>query len=307
MYLSYSILRKPSDTVLIMSIQSTHQDGPFIVQPKATHTHTFLLLHGLGSTGERFGEELLRTGVTASGRSLQDIFPGAKFVFPTSRKRRSSAFNRSILTQWFDIASLQDPSYKRDRQLRGLSQSASDVLAILARELKLVAPSHIILGGLSQGCAMSLAILLSVSQPLGGFVGMSGWLPHQRDLEAAIERADDDDDDDPFARNGDDNQTPNSLAIDAHVFARDLLSLDQQHAPASERGTAIATPIFLGHGSEDEKIAADLGKAASEVLQKVGFKVDWKLYEGQGHWYKIPDEINDLVSFVNSLSGWQPG
>ena len=30
-----------------------------------------------------------------------------------------------------------------------------------------------------------------------------------------------------------------------------------------------------------------------------------KAYENQGHWYKIPHEIDDIVDFITSRVGWE--
>src|SRR5882757_1624688 len=95
---------------------------PFIIEPSSgRHTHSFILLHGLGSNGEKFGSELLETGICSisNGKKLTEILPDAKFIFPTSQRRRSSAFSRARLTQWFDIASLDDPSYRSYTQIQG--------------------------------------------------------------------------------------------------------------------------------------------------------------------------------------------
>ena len=66
---------------------------PYIVEPAADHTHTFILLHGLGFNDEKFGRELFDTGKTSNSRLLSQHFPGARFVFPTARWRRSSALS----------------------------------------------------------------------------------------------------------------------------------------------------------------------------------------------------------------------
>lgn len=31
--------------------------------------------------------------------------------------------------------------------------------------------------------------------------------------------------------------------------------------------------------------------------------VTWKVYEGFGHWYKMPDEIDDIVRFLQEKVG----
>jgi lysophospholipase-2 len=48
------------------------------------------------------------------------------------------------------------------------------VEAELARD---ILPERIVLGGFSQGCAISLLSMLSSRHKLGGLVCLSGWLP----------------------------------------------------------------------------------------------------------------------------------
>lgn len=38
-------------------------------------------------------------------------------------------------------------------------------------------------------------------------------------------------------------------------------------------------------------------------MRAAGYCVDWKRYENQGHWYKIPDQIDDIVNFISRI-GW---
>ncbi|KAF5000639.1 hypothetical protein FDECE_11176 [Fusarium decemcellulare] len=276
------------------------REPPYVVEPREPHTYTFILLHGLGSNGEKFGAEFLDTGLTSSGRKLTELFPGARFVFPTSKRRRSTAFGRSMLTQWFDIVRLEDPSYRKERQLDGLVESAREIREILAAELQKVQPQNLILGGLSQGCAMSLAVLLSLEHSVGGFVGMSGYLTYQSDLETAIK--DEIDDDNPFEDlEGSNEQTS---AVKAQALQRDLLSLHFLDHPSQDT-TAFKTPVFLGHGKEDDKVPYKLGEGAARLIRDAGYQVEWKCYENQGHWYKIPNQIDDICQFMASKVGWE--
>ncbi|KND87309.1 Acyl-protein thioesterase 1 [Tolypocladium ophioglossoides CBS 100239] len=268
---------------------------PFTIQPTAPHTHSFLLLHGLGSNGEKFGRELLETGVCSNGKSLMDEFPGARFIFPTAKRRRSSAWRRAKLTQWFDIASLDDPSHRSDTQLEGLAESSREILGLINQESREVPRGNIILGGLSQGCAISLCCLLAMDCPIGGFIGMSGWLPFQKDIKNLTKDDEEEfDGENPFASSEQDTQ---DLVAKVVSFARDLLDLDEP-GQATKVNSAIATPIFLGHGNVDDKIKPSLGEDACETLRAVGFDVLWRTYKDQGHWYKIPDEIDDLAAFI---------
>jgi predicted esterase len=275
---------------------------PFIIEPSSHHTHSLIFLHGIGSNGEKFGKELIETGICGSGKRLTEIFPGARFIFPTSKRRRSSAFNRAMLTQWFDIASLDDPSYRNNTQVHGLQESYREVLQLVNQESAKVLTPNIILGGPSQGCAMALICLLAIDFPVGGFLGMSGWLPFSNDIAELARIEEDPRDDDPF---GSDLELQEPVAK-VLGFIRDLLTLS---IPDSADGvkSALSTPIFLGHGAVDEKVRSCLGEDARDVMRSVGFQVEWRCYKEQGHWYKVPDEIDDIVEFLRSKAGWTLG
>ncbi len=93
-------------------------------------------------------------------------------------------------------------------------------------------------------------------------------------------------------------------AVRATIFAKDLLGLPLLEKPGRE-STAYSTPIFLGHGSADEKVPCSLGEATAAILEKADYKVELKVYHGLGHWYKIPDEIDDIVEFLALVVGWK--
>ena len=284
--------------------QARGSPAPFVVEPTAPHTRTFILLHGLGSNGEKFGKELLDTGKTSGGLTLAQLFPGAKFIFPTAKRRRSTAFGRSMLTMWFDPIHYQDPPLPKELQVPGLADSATDLLELIQREAETnqLGPENIVFGGLSQGCAMSLSLLLSLDHPIGGFIGMSGYLPFREDIDEAMEEPPDDGDN-PFSCD-EDVQDKLDPVTRASVFERDLLELPPVEDPEAKK-TALATPIFLGHGAVDEKVPCSRGEAMSRTVQAAGYKTRWKRYEGLGHWYKIPDEIDDIVEFLRGNVGWQ--
>jgi predicted esterase len=288
----------------------------FIVEPSTRHTHSFILLHGLGSNGEKFGKELIESGICADGRRLPEIFPGARFIFPTSKRRRSSAFGRAMLTQWFDIASLDDPSHRSHKQVKGLQESSREILDLVNLEAAKVPRENITLGGMSQGCAMGLVCLLAMESPVGRFIGMSGWLPFRHEIDPILGLDEDgnaidehgggqDDDifgtspDEPFATSpnssSEEQQKPVVKAL-AHI--RELLAFDSAESPCMDK-SALTTPIFLGHGESDEKIKHSFGVSACRTLRSLGFQVTLRSYPGLGHWYKIPDEIDDIVAFVH--------
>ena len=267
---------------------------PFVVQPSQKRTQTFILLHGLGSNGEKFGAELLETGITSNAQKLTEIFPGARFIFPTAKKRRSSAFKRAKINQWFDIASLDDPAFKRETQYDGLADSTNHLLKIIEAELETIQPERVILGGLSQGCAMAVSLMLGLDVVLGGVIGMSGWLPFQCDIADVISQPDLSE-----QESGDDifEATDSDPIVDALLLQRDILSTECNDATKIK--TCLSTPVFIGHGQADEKINVSLGEGIVSTLRSLGMNVTWRQYD-HGHWYKIPDEIDDIVQFIAS-------
>lgn len=39
-------------------------------------------------------------------------------------------------------------------------------------------------------------------------------------------------------------------------------------------------------------------------MKSIGFPVEWRSYSEQGHWYKIPEEIDDIVAFIQAKVKW---
>ncbi|KAI0025321.1 phospholipase/carboxylesterase [Xylariomycetidae sp. FL0641] len=271
----------------------------YIVEPTVQHKFSIMLLHGRGSNGKDFGRELLDTGVTSNGSTLAQLLPGARWIFPTAPLRRACAFNRCIIRQWFDIARVSNPLYRKEVQLQGLAESVVELRALLEQETSRIPSENIVLGGISNGCAMSLSMLLSLEHPLGGFIGMSGYLPWQEDIEEELREWKDrpEPDDDLFESEHGDSEQSGDPAVKALVFVRDLLCVEPLVNPSREQ-TACSTPVFLGHGALDEKKPYREGEAAARTMRAAGYQVEWKLYPNLGHWYQVPEEIDDIVEFI---------
>ena len=294
-------------TDLMEKIKRSYPE-PLVFQPSSHHTHTFILLHGRGSNADDFSDELLKSRLS-SRKTLQKHFPTMKFVFPTAKKRRATMYQRIPINQWFDNYSLDDPSQRDELQIEGLCETAAFVRAIIENEAKSVGYRNLILGGLSQGCAMGLHVLLSFEgehedkrASLGGFVGMSGWLPFRKDLDEILNPLDEDEDyEDPFLRDPDDatsvDQNPATRAVNV---VREIMDLAPLTSPTP---SCISTPVFLGHGTADEKIPVALGQQVVATLRDLRMQVWWRAYEGLGHWYKAPEEIDDIVAFLSEKVG----
>lgn len=299
---------------------------PLVINPTATHTHSIILLHGLGSNAERFGPELLKATTSSSATSttdcddskagtLTDHFPTVKFIFPTAKKRRATVFKRMPINQWFDNFSLQDPSKRQDLQYDGLKETSAFVHKLIADEAKLVGgASRVVIGGLSMGCAAASHVLLNFQndgkegerEALGGFVGMSGWLPFAEVLDPRKGGGEkgEGEEEDLFGAGGDEDVSLDNLQLQAANTARDIACLPL--LAAEDVALFPRTPIFLGHGRNDEKVSVNLGKQARDVFQALGCQVRWEEYD-EGHWYKIPEEIDNIVDFLRNVVGIEKG
>jgi lysophospholipase II len=155
--------------------------SPHVIPPLAPHTHTIILLHGRGSNGPEFAEELFEAR-TSKELSLQEHLPGWKWVFPTSQTRFSTLFQEDI-SEWFDIYSLTDPTLREELQTEGLQQSVAFIRQLIDEEISAVGGDalRIVLGGISQGCATAVRVMLS-SRRLGAFVGFCSWMPSPSDI-----------------------------------------------------------------------------------------------------------------------------
>ncbi len=295
--------------------------APLIIPPTSNnHKSTFIVLHGRGSTADKFASPLLthlvssphssssKTEQTETTPSFQSFFPNSKFIFPTARLLRARAYNRSLTHQWFDNYPLDayEPDHKAHVQAPGLREAVRYVHELLKDAIQEVGAQNVVLMGLSQGCATTLtSMLLWEGEKLGAVVGMCGYLPYMRPLGEAIAPHDENGDygDDVFERSAeDDDETRTAIEI-AIEHLRAELDLPNTRAnedtvnDANEHRRPLEIPVFLGHGVNDDKVPFKYGKELATLLQKMGIGVKWKEYEGLGHWYSA-DMLRDVVTFL---------
>ncbi|WZH47327.1 Alpha/Beta hydrolase protein [Fusarium acuminatum] len=260
--------------------------GPvFVVEPVTPHTHTAILLHGRGSNGEEFAQELFDETKLSDGTSLAQALPSWRWVFPSSRELWSTAFEEDM-PAWFEAHSLTDTTARQDLQIPGIKESVNYLKRVLEEEIRKLdgMTENVVLGGISQGAAVGMWTFLChdhLERPLGAFFGTNTWLPFAHSIE----------------NHPHDSSTEQSQ-VDA--FMDDMLA--SAKSSLTQDGEAfLSTPIFLGHGVDDAYVDVDLGREAREVFTRIGFSVEWKEYTGaelEGHWIKSPEEVNDLLDFL---------
>ncbi|KAL9594936.1 MAG: hypothetical protein Q9219_006742 [cf. Caloplaca sp. 3 TL-2023] len=274
-----------------------------IIPPLESHQQTFILLHGRGSDAATFGPAFLNTEFSGSRpRTLQASFPHTQFIFPTASKRRAQIYHRSIINQWFDNWSLETPNERKELQVQGLRESSAYIHSLLKNEIQQVGAENVVLGGLSQGCACALIALLTWDgEPIAAGFGMCGWLPFRLQIEdilTAVENNGNSGGDDIFEADG---EAAND--IDATTQALAYLK-EELEMPTDGLSLAIQqVPLFLGHGTKDDRVPVELGREAAGCLERLGVNAEWREYDGLGHWYSSA-MLEDIVKSLRSKTGW---
>ncbi|KAK1978308.1 beta-1,4-glucosidase [Colletotrichum cereale] len=265
--------------------------GPsYVIQPKSEHTHTAIILHGRGSCGEEFAQELLASTLS-DDCTLMDKLPGWRWVFPSSKELWSTAF-QEYMPAWFEAHSLTDPTARQELQVGGLRESVDYISQVVEEEVKRLGGNQkrLVLGGISQGAAVGMWALFCHRDQmtgLGGFFAASTWLPFAVDVEEVLA----------------DQKTLLKKCHDAeNMKPKDVvLSMMPADAGRPRPGVLEQTPIFMGHGIDDAYVDVELGRQAAHILAQGGGKIEWKEYEGaeeEGHWFKVPEEMDDISDFL---------
>ncbi|KAI1110831.1 alpha/beta-hydrolase [Nemania sp. NC0429] len=239
-------------------------DTLYIAEPKAAHTHTVIFLHGRDSNGREFASELFESEASEpvdQPRTLQDLFPNIRWVFPSAIALHSSRFSTDM-SQWFDMWSVENPAERPELQYPGLHQSIEKILTVIKAEETLVPRERIFLAGISQGFATAIATFFTDNTPkkFAGLIGLSSWMP-------ALLRTED------YPRF--DNTADTVL------------------------GSSRSTPIFLSHSVDDDVVPIDNGRELRDTLRLQRLTVEWRQYEDGGHWVNEPQGVDDMVRFIS--------
>ncbi|KAF7560124.1 hypothetical protein G7046_g4035 [Stylonectria norvegica] len=269
-------------------------------RPDHPHTHTAVVLHGRGSGAEEFAEEFLSSTVTG-GKSLKDVLPGWRWVFPSSKETWSPVFEE-YMPSWFEAYSLSDITAKQKLQMDGIRESVDCIQGILNEEIIKLGGKHkhLVLGGISQGAAVGLWTLLcqpNTATNLGAFFGSSTWIPFSGNIERTV----------PSLLKG-----VEVVGSDGETLIFDSF-VEMMMAPRLEslrRGpTTPSTPVLMGHGVDDAYVDIELGRRAAAILTQVGYDVDSREYSGaeqEGHWFKVPQQMDHVSEFLQRVACRKP-
>lgn len=141
-----------------------------------------IFLHGLGDTGEGWSwlpQLINQTDLIPDAQSINYVFPNAPQIPITVN-------GGMRMPGWFDICEFGNPNARQD--INGFFKSC-DVLKSLIQEQidKYNIPANkIIIGGFSQGAAISLATVSLLNFKIGGVVALSGFCAVSEELEKRL-------------------------------------------------------------------------------------------------------------------------
>jgi len=226
------------------------------VPPITKHSATVIFLHGLGDSGEGWSPVANLLGKKEGLRHI-------KWILPHAPKQRVSINYELEMPAWFNISSLAAISDNEDKN--GLLLSASSVHSLITAELDEnpnIPSTRIIVGGFSQGAALSLLTGLTSERKLGGVISLSGWLP----IRARIK------------------EMMSDYARTLPIFM----------------GHGAADPVVeFKHGKESEeylKSECSIQTATEEDIVGITFK----RYADMGH-QASPQELSDIAKFLQQV------
>lgn len=194
-------------------------------------------------------------------KTLHEHLPSYKWVFPSSQERYSTVFQEEM-DEWFDIYSLTDPTAREELQVEGLRDSVGFLLKLIHNEVELLNgdASRLFIMGISQGYATGLLAMLAEQYKLGGFIGLSGWMPFRAQIEEMGKKG--------------------------------------SGGPVMRAESVLSTPVLLCHAVDDEMVDIELNRQACAALKALGMEVEWKEYQDGGHWINEPQGHDDILVFL---------
>mmetsp|Transcript_35776 Transcript_35776/g.95972 ORF Transcript_35776/g.95972 Transcript_35776/m.95972 type:complete len:230 (-) Transcript_35776:399-1088(-) len=148
-----------------------------VVGNSADPTGVVVWMHGLGDSPR---------GWSSFCAGLARSMPHLKFVLPEAPVNPVSCNGGARMTSWMDLEEIPIFPESPDNGLH-LPESLAIIDAIISDEIAKGIPSErVVVGGFSQGGAMSLATVVKSERKLGGCAVLSGWALPKQDIPSAV-------------------------------------------------------------------------------------------------------------------------
>ncbi len=137
-------------------------------------TVAVIWMHGLGADGNDFVPIVKELDLEGC--------PAIRFVFPHAPMLEVTINGGRMMPAWYDISASE---FGRDDDEKSVRDSQIDINALIEREKERgITADKILIGGFSQGCAMTFQTGLRYPEKLGGLLCLSGYLPLEDSFEA---------------------------------------------------------------------------------------------------------------------------
>lgn len=144
------------------------------VAAKAEAKASMIIAHGLGDSGE---------GWSFLPQMLD--FPHLNYIFPNAPTKPLTAAGGQMVPQWFDVFEVGNPHARQDED--GFWASVAEISSLIDQEIaRGIPPEKIIVGGFSQGAAVSLGVAATYKKKIGGFLIMSGFFPAKNSVASKL-------------------------------------------------------------------------------------------------------------------------
>ena len=143
----------------------------------------------LDSVEPAIGAVIFLHGLGADGFDFKDIFTRPqfnkiRFILPHAPYQPITINQGYEMRAWYD---LYDLSFENDEDELGMERSSLSINKLIEDQISFGIPSEkIIIGGFSQGAAMSFYLGLKYPKKLGGIAALSGYLPLKESLSDSI-------------------------------------------------------------------------------------------------------------------------
>nr|CCA25891.1 acylprotein thioesterase putative [Albugo laibachii Nc14] len=141
------------------------KEGTIRISPTQP-TAAVIFAHGLGDTA---------SGWASTMHKLSRSLPHIQFVLPTAKTQPVTLNMGMKMPSWYDITSF---SSREHQEAKGIENSQFRLGRLIEEQVANGIPLHrIVLGGFSQGAALSIFTGLQYPKKLGGVLVLSGYLP----------------------------------------------------------------------------------------------------------------------------------
>ena len=149
-----------------------------VVAPTSKQADSLVIwLHGLGDTYDGFSQV------------MQMCLPeNTMSILPNAPERAITINGGYVMTGWYDIYSLDRELMKKSEDVKGIKHSTELINQLIESQLEKFPSKRIILGGFSQGGAMSIIVGCQSKHKLGGIICCSGYVTmrSQNETPAAL-------------------------------------------------------------------------------------------------------------------------